>query len=174
MDFFEWLPDQFNNAEVGAEQRGAFMDTEDSGVDWNDYYPDPNYFEEIPHQRNGSYSGTDDSYQSTTINEPTSSINIDDSGEKGKGRPRVAYSSGRDPIMNRIHRRRTQNRNSQRIYRERRLEERQRFEERAIAAEEVSKLLRFQLLELSTEIGVLKHQLEQTKAENASLCRDRA
>ncbi|KAE8447011.1 hypothetical protein EG329_011145 [Mollisiaceae sp. DMI_Dod_QoI] len=103
------------------------------------------------------------------MNESAPSTNIDENGEKGKGRPRAAYSSGRDPAVNRIQRRRTQNRNSQRIYRQRRIEERQRFEERAIAAEDTLKQLRVHVSELHMTIAVLKHQLEQAKAENACL-----
>ena len=66
-------------------------------------------------------------------------------------------------------RRRTQNRNSQRIYRQRRMEERQRFEERAIAAEEAAKELRQHLTELQSVIACLRYQVQQLEAEKAML-----
>ncbi|KAF8848970.1 hypothetical protein BDZ45DRAFT_810360 [Acephala macrosclerotiorum] len=167
MDFFDWLPDQFIHEEPVTDLVGEFLDGNFGGVNWYDHYPDPSTVEDIP-QRDGSFS-TDGSYQSGGTNERPGSTNADDNGGKGKGRPRTAYTGGRDPASNRIQRRRTQNRNSQRIYRQRRIEERQRFEERAIAAEEATKQLRIHVSELHTTIAVLKHQLEQAKAENVSL-----
>lgn len=74
-------------------------------------------------------------------------------------------------MAHQLQRRRTQNRNSQRIYRQRRMEERQRFEERAIAAEEVSKQLRMHLTELHSVIACLKYKVEQLQVENATLRR---
>lgn len=42
MDFFEWLPDQFNNDEVPTNLDATFMENDGGGgVNWNDYYPDP-------------------------------------------------------------------------------------------------------------------------------------
>ena len=49
------------------------------------------------------------------------------------------------------------------------MEERQRFEERAIAAEEAAKTLRQHLTELHSLIACLRYQVQQLEAEKAML-----
>ncbi len=74
-------------------------------------------------------------------------------------------------MAHQLQRRRTQNRNSQRIYRQRRMEERQRFEARAVTAEEASKELRKHLTELHAAVSCLRYKVEQLQIENAILRR---
>lgn len=66
-------------------------------------------------------------------------------------------------------RRRTQNRNSQRVYRQRRIDERRHFEARAIAAEETSRQMEGYLSELQAMVTSLRHKVQQLEAENLAL-----
>jgi len=78
-------------------------------------------------------------------------------------------SGERDHIANRIQRRRTQNRNSQRIYRQRRADELKKFEDRAIMAEETSERISGKMKELQSEVLDLRNQVEHLEAENLAL-----
>lgn len=85
------------------------------------------------------------------------------SNSNSKGRPRTSYTPSRDTTTNRIQRRRTQNRNSQRIYRQRRTEERLKFEERALLAEETARSMESRVEELMGIVGVLEGRLKREK-----------
>ncbi|KAE9366935.1 hypothetical protein N431DRAFT_562216 [Stipitochalara longipes BDJ] len=99
-------------------------------------------------------------------------LDADDGGtSRSMGRPRFPVQSSRDATMNRIQRRRVQNRNSQRIYRQRRVEERNKFETRAMEAEKTASELRVHLAELHAIVASLRHQVEELRAENATLRR---
>lgn len=67
-------------------------------------------------------------------------------------------------------RRRTQNRNSQRVYRQRRIEERNVFEARATAAEEISAKLTVEIKVLTLEVATLSEQIRKLEVKNANLC----
>ena len=73
------------------------------------------------------------------------------------------------PWLTMEQRRRTQNRNSQRVYRQRRIEERNVFEARATAAEEMSEKLRSKVDLLNSEVAQLTGQVKKLEIENAEL-----
>lgn len=68
-----------------------------------------------------------------------------------------------------MQRRRTQNRNSQRVYRQRRIEERNEFENRATVAEETSKKLQSHVDKLESEVVELNEQIKGLERENTDL-----
>ncbi|KAL2060705.1 hypothetical protein VTL71DRAFT_9346 [Oculimacula yallundae] len=182
MDFFDWPQ---LDGHYGGEEMSASLDNfsipeanEIASLAWTDYFTTPNQSlnqtTALTQRSGSSFSSTQDSCQCQnggegSQNESPENEDETDETSKATGRPRTPLHSGRDPALNRIQRRRTQNRNSQRIYRQRRMEERQRFEERAIAAEEGSKQLRVHLTELHSVISCLRYQVQQLEAENASL-----
>lgn len=81
----------------------------------------------------------------------------------------MCYGETLNQALTSRQRRRTQNRNSQRIYRQRRIDERKKFEDRAISAEKTSERVNSELEELKAEVLGLKDQVEQLEAENLSL-----
>ncbi|KAG4433101.1 hypothetical protein IFR05_011419 [Cadophora sp. M221] len=182
MDFFDWpqLAENFgeDNLPAGLENISVPENNDVASLTWTDYFTPPNQsLNQTPAltQRSGSsFSSTQDSCQCQEGGEGSQNDVAEEEDEtigstRATGRPRTPLHSGRDPVLNRIQRRRTQNRNSQRIYRQRRMEERQRFEERAIAAEEASKQLRAHLTELHSVIACLRYQVQQLEVENATL-----
>ncbi|KAN0092021.1 hypothetical protein V8E51_017868 [Hyaloscypha variabilis] len=136
-------------------------------------YPIENYpIESATGPYTSSNSSSSESFHSQEYDTPPN----DDDGEGGSsersrsmGRPRFPVQSSRDATMNRIQRRRVQNRNSQRIYRQRRVEERNKFETRAIEAEKSANELKVHLAELHAVVASLRHQVEELRVENATL-----
>ena len=137
-------------------------------------------------QSSDSFSGSN--YADSNFGASPQELSLDSELPKGvkvAGRPRAPVASGRDPNENRIQvlevlhilhfwtnqnqRRRTQNRNSQRVYRQRRIEERNVFEARATAAEDSSAELKNKIVVLETEVAKLTEQVQGLEVENAKL-----
>jgi len=62
-----------------------------------------------------------------------------------------------------------QNRNSQRIYRQRRVEERKKFEDRAVAAEQAAEKTKENIRELQNMVNSLREQVHRLQDENLAL-----
>ncbi|KAH7327329.1 hypothetical protein BKA65DRAFT_539953 [Rhexocercosporidium sp. MPI-PUGE-AT-0058] len=167
MDFFDWpqLAENFGEDNLSAVLENLSVpETNDvASLAWIDYFTPPNT-PALTQRSGSSFSSTQDSCQCQESGEGSQNDIAEEEDEtvgsvRSTGRPRTPLHSGRDPVLNRI----------QRIYRQRRMEERQRFEERAIAAEEASKQLRLHLTELHSVIACLRYQVQQLEAEKAIL-----